>query len=169
MNDTVTLEFSTAAKGSGKIRWLTRSQFSHVDVDVGYGLLGASDSPEAICLKGNPRGVAVRPYAYQKFGRRHQAIIRTPLAPFILAKLESQLGKPFDQRAMYAIFAPWLRERVWYDPAHWYCAELVLWAFQGASFFPYEIAIERNLVTPEDLVLIMNPYFDVRQFRVNLV
>ena len=35
----ITIEFSTALKGSGKIRWLTRSQFSHCDIDVGYGLL----------------------------------------------------------------------------------------------------------------------------------
>jgi hypothetical protein len=173
--DTLTLEFSTALKGSGKIRLLTRSQFSHVDVDVGYGLLGASDSPSAICLKGNPRGVAIRPYAYQQFGRRHQAVIKTPLAPIILQKLESQLGKPFDQQAMYAIFAPWLRARVWYDPSSWYCAELVLWALDGehgpdkARFFPYELAVERNIVTPEDLVLVTNPYFDVQRFKVNLV
>ena len=176
MISSITIEFSTALKGSGKIRWLTRSQFSHCDIDVGYGLLGASDSPEAPCLRGNPRGVAVRPYAYQEFGRRHQAVITTPLAPYIIRKLETQLGKPFDHKALYAIFMPWMRATsVLFDPAMWYCAELVLWAFDGdhgperKRFFPYQLCIERNIVTPEDLVLIMNPYLDVRQFKVNLV
>ena len=142
----ITIEFSTALKGSGKIRWLTRSQFSHCDIDVGYGLLGASDSPEAPCLRGNPRGVAVRPYAYQAFGRRHQAVIATPLAPYIIRKLETQLGKPFDHKALYAIFMPWMRaSSVLFDPAMWYCAELVLWAFDGdhgperKRFFPYQL------------------------------
>ena len=177
MSNTITLEFSTALKGSAKIRLLTRSQFSHCDVDVGYGLLGASNTPDSIILKGNPNGngVCVRPYAYQKFGRRHQAVIKTPLAPYILEKGLSQLGKPFDQAALYAIFAPWLRSRVWYDPSSWYCAELVLWALDGEHgpnkqrFFPYELAIERNIVTPEDLVLITNPFMNVQQFKVNLV
>ena len=174
--DSITLEFSTAAKGSGKIRWLTRSQFSHVDVDVGYGLLGASDSPEAPYLRGNPRGVAVRPYAYQAFGRRHQAVIETPLAPYIIHKLENQLGKPFDHNALAAIFLPWKRDSSnIFDPSKWYCMELVLWAFDGdhgperVRFFPYDLCIERNIVTPEDGILIFNPYFDVRQFKVNLV
>ena len=143
----ITIEFSTALKGSGKIRWLTRSQFSHCDIDVGYGLLGASDSPEAPCLRGNPRGVAVRPYAYQAFGRRHQAVIATPLAPYIIRKLETQLGKPFDHKALYAIFMPWMRDSsVLFDPAMWYCAEMVLWAFDGdhgperKRFFPISSA-----------------------------
>ncbi len=174
-SDEIIIEFSTAEKGSAKIRWLTRSQFSHVDVDVGYGLLGASDSPDAICIRGNPRGVAVRPYEYQKFGRRHHAHIKTPLAPYIIEKLESQLGKPFDQRAMYALFAPWLRTGILFDPSQWYCMELVLWAFDGEHgphkqrFFPYELAIERNIVTPEDGVLIFNPFFDVQRFKVNMI
>ena len=174
-SDEVVIDFSTALKGSAKIRWLTRSLFSHCDVDVGYGLLGASDSPAAICLKGNPRGVAVRPYSYQLFGRRHQAVIKTPLAPYIIRKLESQLGKPFDQTAMYAAFLPWLRTGVIFDPSRWYCSELILWAFLGEHgpdkqrFFPYELVIERNIVVPEDLALILNPYFDVQRFKVNLI
>jgi hypothetical protein len=179
-SDEVVIDFSTALKGSAKIRFLTRSLFSHVDVDVGYGLLGASDSPDAICIKGNPRGVAVRPYNYQKFGRRHQAVIKTPLAPYIIKKLESQLGKPFDPTAMYASFLPWLRSGVIFDPSQWYCMELVVWAFLGEHgpdkqrFFqrngvPYELMIERNIVVPEDGLLIFNPYYDVQRFKVNLI
>jgi hypothetical protein len=175
-DDTITLEFSTALKGSAKIRWLTRSQFSHVDVDVGYGLLGASDSPDAICLQGNPHGVAVRPYHYQKFGRRHRAVIKTPLASYILEKGLSQLGKPFDQRAMYALFLPWMRaSSLIFDPSMWYCMELVVWMFDGEHgpnkqrFFPYPLLIERNIVTPEDGILIFNGFMDVKHFMVNLV
>jgi hypothetical protein len=174
--DEIIIDFSTALTGSGKIRWLTRSQFSHVDVDVGYGLLGASDMPGGMTYKGNPRGVAIRPYAYQKFGRRHQARMKTPLAPYILEKLESQLGKPFDGSALKAIFLPWKRDlSVMFDPSRWYCAELVLWALDGVHgpdkqrFFPWEIVIERNIVTPEDLVLICNPFMDVQRFKVNLI
>jgi len=176
-DDTITLVFSTSLKGSAKIRFLTRSHFSHCDVDVGYGLLGASNSPDAIVLEGNKsgNGVCTRPYNYQPFGRKHEAVIKTPLGPYIIDKLKSQLGKPFDSDAMYAIFLPWFRERVWYDPSSWYCMELIVWAFDGEHgpnkqrFFPYELAIERNIVTPEDGILIFNPFMDVRRFRVNLV
>jgi hypothetical protein len=171
--DRITLEFSTAKRGSAKIRWLTRSAFSHVDVVIeGEGLLGASDSPKAPIIRGNPRGVAIRPFDYQEFGRRHRAVIKTHLAPYILGKLESQIDKPFDHAALYALFVPWLRDQHnWLDPEKWYCAELVVWAFDGIHgphkkrFFPYELAIERNIVTPEDALLIFNPYFDVFAFR----
>ncbi len=174
MIDCITLEFSTAKHGSAKIRWLTRSRFSHVDIVVSDGLLGASDSPTAPVIRGNPRGVAVRPSnpPYQEFGRRHRATIYTDLAPYILEKLESQIGKPFDHKALYALWVPWLRPaQSWLDPAQYYCAELIIWGFLGEHgpqrkrFFQYDLVIERDMVVPEDLLLIFNPYFNVSDFK----
>ena len=182
MNDTdeVVIEFSTSLKGSAKIRWLTRSRFSHVDVVTPHGLLGASGSPPETIVKTHPRGaptgVAVRKFDYQEFKRRHRAVIKTPLAPFILQKGMSQLGKPFDSRALYAIYLPWFRSSIdWAHPDSWYCAELVLWMLMGQHgpeqkpFFPYEVLIQRNIVVPEDLILILNPYIsNVEQFKYAL-
>lgn len=178
--DEVVIEFSTALKGSAKIRWLTRSRFSHVDVVLPHGLLGASGtSPDTIVKthpRGAPTGVAVRKFDYQVFQRRHRAVIKTPLAPYIIEKGVSQLGKPFDGRALYAIYMPWLRSSVdWLHPDSWYCAELVLWMFLGQhgpeqkSLFPYEVLVQRNIVVPEDLILILNPYIsNIEKFKFSL-
>ena len=177
MDDEVVIEFSTALKGSAKIRWMTRSQFSHVDIVLPNGLFGATDSPDAPIVqthpRGNPRGVAVRKFDYQEFGRRHRAVIKTPLAPFIIEKGLSQLGKPFDSRALLAIYLPWLRSSVdWLHPDKWYCMELILWMFMGKHgpeqqpFFPYEVLMQRNLVVPEDGILIFNPFIsNIEQFK----
>ena len=174
--DEVVIEFSTA-KGSGKIRWLTRSKFSHVDIVLPDGLLGATNSPAASIVHTHPRGaasgVAVRKPDYQEFQRRHRAIIKTPLAPWIIRKGLSQLGKPFDSKALYAIYLPWLRSPVdWLHPDQWYCAELVLWMFMGElgpyrkRFFQREVLMQRNLVVPEDLILILNQFIsNIEQFK----
>jgi hypothetical protein len=178
--DEVVIEFSTSLKGSAKIRWLTRSRFSHVDVVLPHGLLGASGSPPDTIVKTHPRGaptgVAVRKFDYQPFKRRHRAVIKTELAPYILEKGLSQLGKPFDARALYAIYLPWLRSSVdWLHPDSWYCMELVLWMFLGEHgpqrkrFFDYEVLIQRNLVVPEDGILIFNPYIsNIEKFKFSL-
>jgi hypothetical protein len=177
--DTVTLEFSTA-KGSRKIRWLTRSRFSHCDVVLPNGLLGATTSPADKIVRTHPRGalsgVAVRKTDYQEFERRHRMVIKTPLAPYIIEKGMSQLGKPFDSRALYAIYLPWLRSPVdWLHPDRWYCMEFVLWMFMGLHgpeqkpFFPYEVLMQRNLVVPEDGILIFNPYIsNIEEFKFSM-
>ena len=179
--DEVVIEVSTAFKGSAKIRWLTRSKFSHCDIVLPNGLLGASGSPAETIVKTHPMGacpsgVAVRNFDYQVFARRHRMVIKTPLAPYIIEKGLSQLGKPFDGRALYAIYLPWLRSSIdWTHPDSWYCAELVLWMFMGKhgpeqkSFFPYEVLIQRNLVVPEDIILIMNPFIsNIEQFKYGI-
>jgi hypothetical protein len=175
--DEVVLEFSTALHGSAKIRWLTRSKFSHVDVVLPNGLLGASGSPANTIVKthppGAPSGVAIRDFSYQVFQRRNRMTIKTPLAPWIIQKGLSQIGKPFDGRALYAIYLPWLRSSEDYlQSDSWYCAKLVLWMFLGLHgpdqkpFFPYEVLIQRNIVVPEDLILILNPFIsNIEKFK----
>lgn len=103
MKSTITLQFSTStAWQSAIIRTLCHSPFSHIDILLSSGnLLGASDSPDAPVIKGNPRGVAVRPPDYQEFGLRCNAIIQTPWADTIINKAMSQLDKPFDHGALY--------------------------------------------------------------------
>jgi len=178
--DEVVIEFSTSLKGSAKIRWMTRSKFSHVDVVVPEGMLGASSSSPDTIIRTHPRGattgVAVRRFDYQEFQRRHRAVIKTPLAPYILQNGLSQLGKPFDSRALYAIYLPWMRSSIdWTHPDAWYCAELVFWMFAGEHgpdrkrFFPYEVLLQRNIVVPEDLVMILNPYIsNIEQFKYSI-
>lgn len=117
MSDRVTLQFSTStAWQSAIIRCMTHSPFSHIDIQLEDGtLLGASDSPNAPVIAGNPRGVAIRPANYEDFGLRVSATIVTEKADTIIAAAKSQLGKKFDNAALYGFLVDPLLpdDRVW--------------------------------------------------------
>lgn len=117
MGDTLSLQFSTSTEWqSAIIRTLCGSPFSHVDIILPDGnLLGASGSPDAPVIEGNPGGVAIRPPDYQKFGLRCTATITTDKAGAIIAAAKSQLGKAFDNSALYSFLVdPLLPEdRTW--------------------------------------------------------
>ena len=163
MIPTITLQFSTTQSSLGNwasalIRRMTHSPFSHVDIVTPDGhLLGASDSPDAPVIEGNPRGVAIRPQHYQAFGYRRRMIIQTGKAPPIYQAAYSQIGKPFDGDALQDFISdsfPGYRD--WRDTGHWFCAELAVWAFEtGGYWLPMtELPWPKNRVSPSDLFLI---------------
>ena len=139
-----------------------RSPFSHVDIVLPDGnLLGASDSPNAPVVDGNPGGVAIRPPNYQPFAIRRQALVNcsSKVESAFLDRAMSQLGEPFDNSAMHAVFNNQMHsERNWRDEAAWFCSELKAWCLEEAGFFPYELLISKNRVTPPDLLLMVNPW-----------
>src|SRR3954449_1623410 len=102
-----------------------RSDFSHVDAVLEDGnLLGASDSPKAPYIEGNPGGVAIRPPDYQPFAIRRIANVYVPAR--VEARFDelmrSQLGEPFDSHAMHAVFKPDnMGNRDWKDASAWFC------------------------------------------------
>jgi len=167
MKDAVILQYSTSLEFSSLlIRRLTHSPFSHVDFVLDDGsLLGASDSPNARFLNGNPRGVAVRIPEYQQFGIRRRAVIRTPLAERIIARAYSQIGKPFDNDALYSFLAPAeVTPKPWHDVGQWFCTEYAVWCFWAEQFFPYELVTPLDRIAPRESLLIFNPYMDVDSF-----
>jgi hypothetical protein len=103
MSTTLSLQFSTStAWQSAVIRCLTHSPFSHVDIVLEDGnLLGASDSKDAPVIKGNPRGVAIRPPNYEQFGIKAVATVTTDKADAIVQAAMGQLGKAFDNSALW--------------------------------------------------------------------
>ena len=111
MRSEIAIQFSTTVNSLSNwasivIRHMSHSPFSHVDLEMADGsLLGSSDSPEAPVLSGNPRGVAIRPANYEDYGRRCRMVITTPLADVIREVAKSQLGKPFDNSALYGFFS----------------------------------------------------------------
>lgn len=157
----ITLQYSRSTElVSLLIAKACRSDFSHVDLVLEDGtLLGASDSPKAPYLQGNPRGVAIRPYDYQPFAIRR--IARLQASPEVeenfLAVVKSQLGEPFDNTAMHAVFSSRPNTgRDWRDAEAWFCSELVAWALEVSGFFPWELMISKDRVTPPDLILLTN-------------
>lgn len=140
---------------------MCHSPFSHVDVIVPpglpnlenltpkpYGLLGASD----------PGGVMIRTPNYHEFKTRRRISIQTDKADIFIQKMASQIGKPFDDEALYRVID--LNQRDWRAKEKWFCSELVTWALEESGFFPYNLAVTKNRITPADLLLLLNPYFD---------
>ena len=155
MDDSFTVVFSTAyAWQSGIIRFMCHSPFSHCDIMLPepkpHGMLGASD----------PGGVMLRTHDYQEFKTWHQATIRTPCARDVVALVQSQIGKPFDDVAMKQVLSDAPRD--WKLPHAWFCSELIAWACEAAGMF--RIAVPKNRVTPADLLLLLNHWIDPVEF-----
>jgi hypothetical protein len=160
---------SSTAWQSHLIRCFSHSPFSHVDVVMPDGnLLGASNSPDAPVIEGNPSGVAIRPFDYQDFYIRRLAKLEVPRDAKLPAAevesnfyqlLRSQLGKPFDSAALHAMFGDaMLLERDWTAADAWFCSEDFIWALHNAGFFPYELIVPKSRVSPADSLLIIGPY-----------
>jgi hypothetical protein len=142
--------------GSGLIRRACHSPFSHVDVLMKDGtLLGASDSPRARHIHGNPRGVANRPFDYQAFAYRRQMIIATDRADDIRRLMVTQLGKKFDHSALRDFVSDsFPGQRDWRLNESWFCAELVMWALEmGYVWGPPPMPWPKNRVSPTDILM----------------
>jgi len=137
-----------------------RSPFSHVDAVLEDGnLLGASDSPNAPFVSGNPGGVAIRPPNYQPFAIRRIAHVYVPqrVETRFYDLLHSQLGEPFDNSAMHAVFSGNISDpRDWKDESAWFCSELKAWCLEEAGALDVPPLISKNRVTPPDLLLIIS-------------
>ena len=160
MAECIELLFSTTpAWQSRVIRFMcNNSLYSHVDIVIpsdngqDYSLLGASD----------PGGVLARPKNYEVMLRARRMRIYTPLAPAIRDRAMSQIGKPFDDGALYSFLRDEINgaARDWRELSKWFCAELVLWAFEAENFFAYPLLILEDRVTPPMLISVLNPYCD---------
>ena len=143
--------------GSGLIRRANHSPFSHIDMMLKDGsLLGASDSPNAPIIHGNPRGVATRPPNYQKFGYRRQMILTTKRADDIRRMASTQIGKDFDRTSLRDFISDaFPGQRDWRLNESWFCAELVVWAMEMGGFWDNkQLQWPRNRVSPTDILLV---------------
>ena len=176
----IVLQFSTTKNSWGwrppffpnwaswAIRHMSHSPFSHVDMEIpGVGLLGASDSPKALVISGNASGVAVRPDDYEDYGRKFRMVIETPLADDIRAWAMTQLGKPFDDSALYGFLSDALPgQRDWRVADSWFCSELVVWAFEVAGYWPSVPQVwPKNRISPSDMLMLF--LFDTRWINRN--
>jgi hypothetical protein len=169
VSDQVVLQFSTTKNSfswwppffpnwaSWIIRHMSHSPFSHIDMELPDGtLLGASDSPKAPVVSGNPRGVAIRPADYEDYGAKYRMVIKTTKADAIFAAAKSQLGKPFDNSALKGFLSDALPgRRDWGATDAWFCSELAVWAFlTGRYWEPIPGIWPKNRVSPSDMLLI---------------
>ncbi len=155
-------QFSTStAWTSAIIRRLTQSEFSHVDIILpGEGLLGVSGSDKSIL---DPGGVLIRkfdcwPYLSPPKVARIQC--SEDIARRGIEWGRSQIGKPFDKKALYAF----LRDRAglpnvgreWRDPAKWFCSEFAMRFVEISGLFFYRLITPKDCVSPNIFLVHLN-------------
>ncbi len=157
-------QFSTStARASRIIRILTHSRFSHVDIiEPDKGLWGVS-GPDKKC--NDIGGVLCRPfnawpYLFPPKVARVQCSEAVVTKTFDFAR--SQRGKPFDNNALWYF----LRDRAglpilgrnWREPNKWFCSEFALRAVEVAGLFPYDLITPKDVVSPNDFLIHLNPF-----------
>jgi hypothetical protein len=116
--------------------------------------------------KSNPRGVALRPFNYQTFSIRRNAMLRVTCAQADLfyRLMWAENGKPFDHKAI-SLLTFFGAPRNWTQPESWFCAELVTYLLISISLFSYKLLINRYQVSAQDLLLLLNAHIDVARFN----
>jgi hypothetical protein len=162
----IRIQFSTSkAFSSDVIRRLTHSPFSHVDLIVPEGLLGVSGKDDSLH---DPGGVRVRPmnaWPYLTVPKVAHLQCSDEVAAAVIDAARSQLGKPFDDSALWAFFQDQAvggsvdgKVRDWRDTKQWFCSELTIWALEQGGLFPYELVVANTRVTPADVLLMINGF-----------
>jgi hypothetical protein len=173
------LQFSTSpAFASGIIRRLTHSDWSHVDLMLpGEGLLGVS-GPGKYTVNGravnDKGGVQIRPFQpwpYKGPAKVAQLLIDEATTRAIVDAGRSQIDKPFDNKALYSF----LRDRAgigsnkevrdWRHTDSWFCSEFATWACEEGGLFRYQLAVSKEAISPNDLLLLINPYMSPESIR----
>lgn len=137
---TITVRF-TASKSIAChiIRWLTWSEYSHVEFKTSTGYVGAL-----------PEGVVWKPRQYDP--HCNYALAHITVTPQELVKinefLKAQIGKPYDFGAIVGI---WLH-RDWSHPGKWFCSELVAATFRAAGIKLVGDMEMKDRITPRDLL-----------------
>lgn len=83
-----------------------------------------------------------------------------------------ELGKPFDNAALWAFLRdraglPSL-QREWRDPNKWYCSEFAMRTVEKAGLFPYSLITPKDTVSPNILLVHLNPFLtedNIREFH----
>ena len=157
-------QFSTSpAFASQIIRRLTHSRFSHIDLILpDEGLLGVSGIDKPTKDLGGVRILPFNAWTYL-FPPK---IARVQCSDYVAKRAidwgRSEIGKPFDKGALWAF----LRDRAgapplgrdWRDPTHWICSEFQARLTEYSGLFTYPLIISKDCISPNDLLLLFNPF-----------
>lgn len=149
---------SSTAFMSNLIRRACHSRFSHVDIVLpGEGLLGVSGEDKSL---NDPGGVRVRPFQPWPYNIIREVEIKTDKTDAVIRRGKSQIGKPFDNGALYAFFNPYAynEQRNWREQEQWFCSEWFIWSCESEGLFPYPLAVPMPMINPNDTILLLNPF-----------
>ena len=153
------VQFSSSTAITSKIiRTICHSRFSHVDIVLPEGLLGASGPDPSI---NDPGGVRIRSFTPWPYAVKRQARLQISdaIADAVIAAAKSQIGKPFDNEALHAFLSPNPSlTRQWDALDKWFCSELFMWACRTGNLFPYKLAVPMNRINPNDAMIAINQF-----------
>lgn len=145
---------SSTAFMSNLIRRACHSRFSHVDIVLpGEGLLGVSGPDRQY---NDPGGVRIRPFEPWPYSIWREVEVRTDKTDAIIRRARTQIGKPFDNEALYAFFNPYGAHRDWRELDKWFCSEFYIWACEAEGLFPYRLCVPMDMINPNDTMLFTN-------------
>jgi hypothetical protein len=165
------IQYSTShAFASGIIRRLCHSPFSHVDIVLNSaeerGLLGVSGEDHKI---GDLGGVRVRPNPAWEYRGNPKVARLTNVSDQVYDRFmtfgHGQIGKPFDNGALWDFLSDSPQDRDWRCPDSWFCSEFVVCCLEQAGFFPYPLVVAKNRITPADSLLLLNQFLRVENIR----
>lgn len=132
----VTLRFSTTSGVFSRlIRWVTWSDYSHVDFVLEDGTLLGSDSNG---------GVKIREHDPSK--KSKDFVVDAPYS--VVERAMTQLGKKYDWKGIVGMG---LRKRI-ESKNKWFCSELIAWAFEQEGY-PIVSTEKHWRIAPRDLLL----------------
>ena len=147
---------SSTAFMSNLIRRACHSRFSHVDIVLpGEGLLGVSGEDKSV---NDPGGVRIRPFQPWPYNIVREVEVKTDRSQAIIACGRTQIGKPFDNEALYAFLNPYTVARDWRELDKWFCSEFVIWACENEGMFSYPLCVPMDRINPNDTMLLFNPF-----------
>ncbi len=142
--------------------WWTGCQYSHVEVCLPEGYLGARPFAEHIDGKHIPAGVQIRPFNY--LTPKKQAFATIELGSFVddivLKVFREQIGKPYD----YAAILAFPLDRNWRETNAFICSELVAYAFEQAGKPLLNPVARVSRLSPRDILL--SPYIKSDRFNM---
>lgn len=91
------------------------------------------------------------------------------VAQEVINKGRAQVGKPFDNGALWSLLSDKPGDRDWRALGAWFCSEFVAYCLEEAGFFPYPLVAAKDRITPADLLLLINPFMsedNIKEFRL---
>lgn len=164
----IVIQYSTStAFASSIIRRLCHSPFSHVDILLKDGLLGVSGEDHKL---GDIGGVRIRPnppWPYRETPKTARLTVTDSVHAAFMEVGHNQIGKPFDNGALWDFLSDQPHDRDWRHPDSWFCSELIVYCLEQANFFPYPLVVAKNRITPADSLLLLNSFMaheNIREF-----
>lgn len=123
---------------------------SHVEIDIGTGLLGAYENAVANV----PAGIYIRPYGYDASYLKQDDFVEVflPEEDAALTWAKSMIGTPYD----WAAVLDYVVDRDLHEEGHLICSAFVIMVLVRGKFFKASLAVPAHACDPRDVRLLIS-------------